>query len=81
GDCNDTIHVDYVPMKRQRVHEAEFDLSILEPTGVTARGRRLAPKPVSKVRRIRAEGNGDNGGNGGDEKPFKDGEDVALPFD
>ncbi len=57
GDCNDTIHVDFVPMKRQRVHEAEFDLSVLEVIGVTARGRRLAPKPASKVRRIRTNGN------------------------
>jgi hypothetical protein len=65
-------------MKRQRVHEAEFDLSILEQTGVTARGRRLAPKPASKVRRIKTD---ENGGNGDDEKPVKDGEDVALPFD
>ena len=81
GHCNDTIHVDYVPMKRQRVHEAEFDLSILEPTGVTARGRRLAPKPVSKVKRIRVDDNGGNDGNGDNEKPIKDGEDVALPFD
>jgi len=84
GNCNDTIstiHVDYVPMKRQRVHEAEFDLSILEPTGVTARGRRLAPKPASKVRRIKTDDNGGNGSNGDDEKPIKDGEDVALPFD
>jgi len=81
GNCNDTIHVDYVPMKRQRVHEAEFDLSILEPTGVTARGRRLAPKPASKVKRIRTDDNGGNGSNGDDREPIKDGEDVALPFD
>jgi topoisomerase IV subunit A len=81
GNCNDIIHVDYVPMKRQRVHEAEFDLSILEPTGVAARGRRLAPKPASRVKRIRTDDNGDNGSNGDDEKLIKDGEDVALPFE
>jgi topoisomerase-4 subunit A len=81
GDCNDTIHITFVPKKRQRVHEAEFDLSILEPTGVTARGRRLAPKPASKVKRIRVD-NGENGSNGGNgKKPVKDGEDVALPFE
>jgi hypothetical protein len=62
------------------VHEAEFDLSILEPTGVTARGRRLAPKPASKVRRIRAD-DGENGSNGKETGPIKDGEDVALPFE
>jgi len=78
GNCNDIIHVDYVPMKRQRVHEAEFDLSILEPTGVTARGRRLAPKPVSKLKRIKTDGTGTNGDDG---ELVKDGEDAALPFD
>jgi len=81
GDCNDTIHVDYVPMKRQRVHEAEFDLSILEFIGVTARGRRLAPKPVSKVKRIRQDGNGNGEADGRDDEQPRDGEDVALPFD
>jgi hypothetical protein len=62
-------------MKRQRVHEAEFDLSVLEFIGVTARGRRVAPKPVAKVKRIR---NGENGGNG---KQPADGEDQTLPFE
>jgi topoisomerase-4 subunit A len=81
GDCNDTIHVDYVPMKRQRVHEAEFDLSILEVIGVTARGRRLAPKPAAKVKRIRTDDNGENGPTKDEDKPVLDGEDVELPFD
>jgi topoisomerase-4 subunit A len=59
GDCNDTVHLDFVPRKRQRVHEAEFELGDLEQTGVTARGRRLAPKPVAKIKRVRVEnGNG-----------------------
>ena len=70
-----------MPKKRQRVHEAEFDLSILEPTSVTAKGRRLAPKPASKVRRIKNGENGGNGSNGGDSQPVKDGEDVPLPFE
>ncbi|MEJ2188018.1 MAG: DNA topoisomerase IV subunit A [Acidobacteriota bacterium] len=61
GDCNDVIHVDFVPMKRQRVHEAEFDLSILDFTGVAAKGRRLAPKPAAKVKRIRQNGGDDRG--------------------
>jgi topoisomerase-4 subunit A len=78
GDCNDTIHITYVPKKRQRVHEAEFGLSELDFIGVTARGRRLAPKPAAKVRRIRANGNGENGGKA---TSGSDGEDVALPFD
>ncbi len=78
GDCSDTVHIDFVPAKRQRVHEAEFDLSILEFTGVTAKGRRLAPKPAAKVRRIRSDGGGENGE---DAPPPSDGEDVELPFD
>jgi topoisomerase-4 subunit A len=77
GHSNDTIHIDYVPMKRQRVHEADFDLSILEPIGVTARGRRLAPKPAAKVKRIRT-----NDGNGelATEKKLEP-DDQQLPFD
>jgi topoisomerase-4 subunit A len=81
GDCNDTIHVTFAPAKRQRVHEAEFDLSILEVIGVTARGRRLAPKPVSKVKRIRADGGSDPDDENGEPQPAKDADDVELPFD
>jgi topoisomerase-4 subunit A len=81
GDCNDTVHVDFVPLKRQRVHEAEFDLSLLELTGVTARGRRLAPKPVSKLRRIRTNGNGNDESDGDSEMTPQDGDDQPLPFD
>ena len=81
GDCNDTIHVDFVPMKRQRVHEAEFDLSILEVIGVTARGRRLAPKPASKVRRIRTNGNDVDAKVDEAPAPTKDPDDQPLPFE
>ena len=81
GDCNDTIHVDFVPMKRQRVHEAEFDLSVLEVIGVTARGRRLAPKPVSKVRRIRSNGNDVDATVDEAPAPAKDPDDQPLPFE
>jgi topoisomerase-4 subunit A len=81
GDCNDTVHIDFVPKKRQRVHEAEFDLSELNFIGVTARGRRLASKPAAKVKRIKTDGNSSNGADRGNGKPAADGEDVALPFD
>jgi topoisomerase-4 subunit A len=81
GDCNDVIHVDFVPMKRQRVHEDEFDLSVLEFIGVTARGRRVAPKPVAKVKRIKVEGNADDGGKNGNDAPPKDADDQPLPFE
>jgi topoisomerase-4 subunit A len=81
GDCTDTVHVDFVPAKRQRVHEADFDLAVLEFTGVTARGRRVAPKPVAKVRRVRTNG-GDSSDDGPEgEPPRSNGEDRELPFD
>jgi topoisomerase-4 subunit A len=79
GDCNDTIHVDFVPAKRQRVHEAEFDLSVLDVIGVSARGRRVAPKPVAKLRRIRNDGSDDGADN--DPLPDKKPGDGDLPFD
>jgi len=53
GESDDTIHMDFVPAKRQRVLEARFDLSILDIVGASARGRRLAPKPVLKLRKMR----------------------------
>ena len=39
-----------MPAPRQRVKSARFDLTRLEPTGVAARGTRLAPKPVKSVK-------------------------------
>ncbi len=87
GDSQDIIHVEFVPMKRQRVHSGSFDLSVLEFIGVAARGRRLAPKPVAKVKRIKSDSNGgdhsndDNGSNGGGKQPPKDADDQPLPFD
>ncbi len=61
GDADDFVHMDFAPAKRQRVHEATFDLSELELTGVTAIGRRLAPKPVARVKRIRRDAAEDAG--------------------
>lgn len=52
GDAQGTLHMKYAAMKRQRVHEATFDLAELEQTGVAARGTRLAPKPVAKIQWI-----------------------------
>jgi hypothetical protein len=57
------------------VHEADFDLSILEPIGVTARGRRLAPKPAAKVKRIR------NHDGDGQATENREPDDQQLPFD
>lgn len=45
-----TVHMDFVPAKRQRLKEADFDLSALDWTSPTARGVRMAPKPVGKVK-------------------------------
>ncbi len=53
GDSDDLVHMDFVPAKRQRVHEADFDLAELEFKGVSALGRRLAPKPVSKLKKFK----------------------------
>ena len=50
-----TVHMDFVPAKRQRLKEADFELSELDWTSPTARGVRIAPKPVGKVKLIAAE--------------------------
>ena len=50
------VHMDFVPAKRQRLKKAEFDLSTLEMTSPTARGARMAPKPVGKLKFVAATG-------------------------
>lgn len=55
GAPGGTAWMKFAPAKRQRVTEATFDLSTLEPTSVTARGVRLAAKPVSQVKWLRDE--------------------------
>jgi topoisomerase-4 subunit A len=50
-----TIKMDFVPAKRQRLKKAEFDLGSLEVTSASARGARMAPKPVAKVTLVPAE--------------------------
>ena len=47
-----TVHLDFVPAKRQRLKEADFDLAELEWTSPTARGVHIAPKPIGKVKLI-----------------------------
>ena len=44
------LKMGFVPAKRQRLREAKFDLGDLEFAGLTARGTRLAPKPVSRLK-------------------------------
>ncbi len=46
------VHLQFVAQKRQRQKEAEFDLGELEFAGITARGQRLAPKPVARVKHL-----------------------------
>ncbi len=44
------LEMSFVPMKRQRLRAARFDLGELEFAGLTARGARLAPRPVAKLK-------------------------------
>jgi topoisomerase IV subunit A len=55
GDATNVIKVHFAPAKRQRVKEAEFDLSELEFIGPSSRGRRVNPKPINRIQKLRAE--------------------------
>ena len=47
------LHLAFVPAKRQRVKQAQFDLREISLSAtVGARGTRLAPKPVSRLKRL-----------------------------
>ncbi|MEZ4331955.1 MAG: DNA topoisomerase IV subunit A [Myxococcota bacterium] len=48
------VEMEFVPAKRQRLKEMKFDLDSLEPTAPSARGTRMAPKPVAKVKLLPA---------------------------
>ena len=50
-----TLDLDFVPAKRQRVKAAKFQLAGLQPISASARGSRLASKPISKIRLKKAE--------------------------
>jgi topoisomerase-4 subunit A len=50
GEPAETLHLAFVPAKRQRVTDTTFDLSQLGFCGVAARGTRMAPKPVARIR-------------------------------
>ena len=58
-DALGTVHMDFVPAKRQRLKEADFELAELDWTSPTARGVRMAPKPVGKVKLIAAPESGE----------------------
>ena len=85
GEADQVLQLDYVPRKRQRVTGTVYDLVGLELTGVTARGRRLAPKPVGRIKRLtradaeaHRESAGPTGEAGGD---AEDDEDQLDLFD
>jgi topoisomerase-4 subunit A len=54
-DAAGVMHMDFVPAKRQRLKKAEFDLDSLELTSAGARGSRMAPKPVAKIKFVASE--------------------------
>src|SRR5690606_40704482 len=76
GAADGAAWLKFAPAKRQRVKETTFDLATLEPTGVTARGVRLAPKPVAQVKWLRPEPKPARAGK--PRKPGAKGEQTAL---
>ena len=81
GAADDLLQLDFMPAKRQRVHQTTFDLTEVEPVGVTARGSRLAPKPVARIKRLRRDQAGaveptepSTADDGGDQPSLFDGE-------
>jgi hypothetical protein len=50
GHSERELEMDYVLAPRQKLRNGSFDLSELEPTSASARGVRLAPKPVAKMK-------------------------------
>ncbi len=50
GEATGAVHLSYVPAKRQRVKEGDFDLAELDFCGIGARGTRMGPKPVSRLK-------------------------------
>ena len=56
GDAAGELQIKFVPAKRQRVKESAFDMAELEFSGVAARGTRIAPKPVSRIKWVNGKG-------------------------
>jgi topoisomerase-4 subunit A len=50
GDIQGRLQMDFVPAKRQRVKKATYDTGGLQFVSPTARGSRLAPKAVAKIK-------------------------------
>jgi topoisomerase-4 subunit A len=50
GDIQGKLQMNFVPAKRQRVKKATYDTAGLQFVSPTARGSRLAPKAVAKIK-------------------------------
>ncbi len=50
GDSDAQLHCEFVKAKRQRVTSCDFDLGEVDFSGITARGRRIAAKPVARIK-------------------------------
>ncbi len=55
GEPDRTVHMLYVPKKRQRKNEDTFDPRTLDVCGLAARGTRMGDKPVSRIKLIKPE--------------------------
>jgi len=55
GDSADSLQLEFVPAKRQRVKNALFGLGSLVEISASARGSRMAPKPVAKIKVLRGQ--------------------------
>ncbi len=53
GEASGKIAMEFVPRKRARLKGTQFNLNKLALMGVSARGVRLAPHPVAKLRRLK----------------------------
>jgi len=56
GDAQGKLQMDFVPAKRQRVKKGTYDIAELQFISPTARGSRLAPKAVAKIKLEKSAG-------------------------
>ncbi|NRA40013.1 MAG: DNA topoisomerase IV subunit A [Planctomycetes bacterium] len=50
GDAQNKVSMEFVPAKHQKLKSGKFNLKDVEFQGASARGVRMAPKPVSKIK-------------------------------
>ena len=70
GAASGQVWLKFAPAPRQRVREDTFDLALLEPTGVGARGTRLAPRAVAQIKRVREAAGPRAGRRGAEQAPL-----------